>query len=102
MNNQEIEQEIQDKGLTAPRVTPEMIEAAIEEEMFLYPEIGKATLTICVLLLANGFTVTGESACVDPLNYNKELGNTIARDNAKNKIWALEGYLLQSNAEGPA
>ena len=53
------------------------------------------TLTVCVLTLANGFTVTGESACASPENFNEEIGNRIARNNAKNKIWALEGYLLR-------
>lgn len=97
MNDNTIEQEIQDKGLTAPRVTPEMVEAAIIDEEYLYPTIGEGTLTLCVLLLANGFTVTGSSACVDPDNFDAELGRKIARDDAKNEIWALEGYLLKSN-----
>jgi hypothetical protein len=52
-------------------------------------------LTVCCLTLENGFTVTGESACASPENFNAELGRKIAFDNAKNKIWALEGYLLK-------
>ena len=55
------------------------------------------TLTVCVLTLENGFTVTGESACASPENYNEELGNKIARRNAFDKIWSLEGYLLKEN-----
>ncbi len=96
MNNNKVEQEIQDKGLTAPRVTPEMVENTIVAAEYLYPTIGEGTLTICVLLLANGFTVTGESACVDPANFDATLGRKIAREDAANKIWMLEGYLLKS------
>ena len=52
-------------------------------------------LTFCVLVLRNGFTVTGESACASPENFDPEIGRKIARENAVNKIWLLEGYLLK-------
>lgn len=52
-------------------------------------------LTFCVLVLKNGFTVTGESACASPANFNAQIGQRIARENAVNKIWLLEGYLLK-------
>ena len=88
----EIEKEIQEKGLNAPRLTPDLIESKIvKEEYHLLTDV----LTVCVLTLENGFTVTGESACASPANYNKEIGDRIARDNAKEKIWVLEGYLLK-------
>ena len=92
MSEQEIEQEIQDKGLTAPRLTPDKINATIKSSKFI-----KATdvLTVCVLTLQNGFIVTGESACASPENYDQELGEKIAFENARDKIWALEGYLLK-------
>ncbi|NIJ34325.1 Gp49 family protein [Sphingomonas oligoaromativorans] len=77
---------------TAPKVGPERVEAVIAERLFVRPT---GTLTICVLTLANGFTVTGESACASPENYNQEIGEKIAFDNAKQKIWALEGYALR-------
>jgi len=93
MNDQQIEQEIQDKGLTAPRVTPQRIEYVITGED--YHVFNGTTLTVCCLTLANGFTVTGESACASPENFDIELGKKIARDNAKQKIWALEGYALR-------
>jgi hypothetical protein len=93
MDNQAIEQEIQDKGLTAPRVTPQRVDEVIaSEDYHVFPG---TTLTVCVLTLANGFTVTGESACASPENFDTELGRKIARDNAKQKIWALEGYALR-------
>lgn len=52
-------------------------------------------LTLCVLVLKNGFTVTGESACVDMANFDADIGRNMARANAVNKIWQLEGYLLK-------
>ena len=52
-------------------------------------------LTFCVLHLRNGFTVTGESACASPENFNAELGRKIARQNAVNKIWPLLGFRLR-------
>lgn len=88
-----IEAEIQAKGLNAPRLTPTLIDAAIVAEAFhVFPG---TTLTVCALTLRNGFMVTGESASASPENFNAELGQKIARDNARNKIWALEGYLLR-------
>lgn len=93
MNEQAIEQEIQDKGLTAPRLTPDAIDATIAgEDYHVFPG---TTLTVCCLTLRNGFTVTGESACASPENFDTELGKKIARSNARDKIWALEGYALR-------
>lgn len=105
MNAQEIEQEIQDKGLTAPRITPADIEANIAGEYYFtasqatdgspqHPSL--ELLTFCVLVLRNGFTVTGESACASPENFDADLGRKIARENAINKIWPLMGYELRS------
>jgi hypothetical protein len=120
-----IEQEIIAKGLTAPRVTPEDIEANIASEHFFTAEQGalmgmdplkfrniqtlglmrcdvpKALklLTFCVLELKNGFTVTGESACASPENFDAEIGRKIARANAVQKIWPLMGYALKQKLE---
>lgn len=93
MNDEQIELEIQAKGLDAPRVDLHRIEQVIVGED--YHQFPDTTLTICCLTLANGFTVTGESACVSLENFDPELGRKIARENAKQKIWALEGYLLR-------
>lgn len=88
-----IEAEIQSKGLTAPRLTPALIDATIiGEDYHVFPG---TTLTVCALKLRNGFIVTGESAAASPANFDVDLGRKIARDNARNKIWALEGYLLR-------
>lgn len=89
-----IEKEIQDKGLNAPRLTPSHIDNQIVGEAYhVFPG---TTLTICALTLRNGFHVVGESAAASPSNFDADLGRKIARDNARNKIWALEGYLLRS------
>jgi len=93
MNDQSIENEIVAKGLTAPRVTPDRLEEVIVSEQ--YHIFDNSTFTACLLTLKNGYTVLGESACASPENFNADLGRKIARDNAKNKIWSLEGYLLR-------
>ncbi|PLE21229.1 hypothetical protein B6I67_07490 [Klebsiella pneumoniae] len=112
MSDLDIEQQIQAKGLTAPRITPQHIETTIIEEHYFTAYDGiraanmgvgaaytahKSTdlLTFCVLVLKNGFTVTGESACASQENFDAEIGRKIARENAVNKIWMLEGYLLK-------
>lgn len=114
MNDQAIEQEIQAKCLTAPRVTPADIEANIASEHYFTATegvFGAASafdrtegnsgpaaldlLTFCVLVLRNGFTVTGESACASPENFDADVGRKIARQNAVNKVWPLMGYELK-------
>lgn len=90
----EIEQEVNSKGLSAPRITPQHIdEEIVSDAYYVFPG---TTLTICALTLKNGFQVTGESACASPENFDEELGRKIARDNARSKIWQLEGYALRS------
>ena len=118
MNDQQIEAEIQAKGLTAPRITPADIEANIASEHYFTAAdgcIGEGIaagalpegyvlheprvlhlLTFCVLVLKNGFTVTGESACASQENFDFEIGRKIARQNAVAKIWPLMGYELRS------
>lgn len=115
MNDHQIEKEIVEKGKTAPRVTPQHIDSLIDGEYYFTAEDGVLhnarnqdeitrlcgyhnglkTLTFCVLHLKNGFTVTGESACASPENFDAEIGRKISRQNAVNKIWMLEGYLLK-------
>jgi len=116
-----IERQIQAKGLTAPRITPADLKANIVSEHYftaaeafysgkeathiaqggdwqtLVVEIPKPLmcLTFCVLVLKNGFTVTGESACASPENFDAAIGKQIARANAEQKIWPLMGYALK-------
>lgn len=89
----DVEAEIKAKGLTAPRVTPDRIEEVITGAD--YHRFPGTTVTVCCLKLLNGYTVVGESACASAANFDEELGRKIARDNAKQKIWSLEGYLLR-------
>jgi hypothetical protein len=99
-SEQEIEQEIKNKGLNAPRLTPQHIDAQIAGEAYhVFPG---TTMTVCALTLRNGYLVIGESAAASPENFDEEIGRKIARDNARNKIWALEGYLLRSNLAAKA
>lgn len=110
MNDQAIEQEIVAKGKTAPRVTPADIEENIAIEHYftaadavaynaggptVVPEPSLRLLTFCVLVLRNGFTVMGESACASPENFDAEIGRKVARGNAVQKIWPLMGYALK-------
>ncbi len=89
-----IEAELKTKGLNAPRLSPEDIDAQIlAEQFYVFPG---TTLTVCALTLKNGFSVVGESAAASPENFDEAIGRRIARANARNKIWALEGYLLRS------
>ena len=93
MSETEIENEIQAKGLNAPRLTPAQIDATIVSEQYhVFPG---TTMTVCALTLRNGYIVTGESAAASPENFDEAIGRKIARENARNKIWALEGYLLR-------
>jgi len=55
-----------------------------------------STITHCTLILKNGYTVTGESVCVDPKNFKEEIGRSIAYNNARDKIWGLLGFALKS------
>lgn len=121
-----IENLIQAKGKLAPRITPADIEANIVSEHYFTAREGRAgaleaetyvgrerpmkdnsdllpldLLTFCVLVLKNGFTVTGESACASPENFDAEIGRRIARENAKQKIWPLMGYELKTKLMQP-
>jgi len=92
---QQIESEIQAKGLIAPRLTPEMIDGTIVHAAYhVFPG---TTLTTCCLTLRNGFNVTGESAAASPENFDESIGRKIAFQNARQKVWMLEGYLLRES-----
>lgn len=121
MNDQAIEQEIQAKGLNAPRISLGELRANVAAEWYFTAREGVEgaivrstlsnvggesmtstfgkdhlnTLTFCVLVLRNGFTVTGESACASPENFDAEIGRKIARENAEQKVWSLMGYALK-------
>lgn len=75
----------------AERVTKEGMEARIKQTSFY--RIGE-TVTVCSIALDNGYSVRGESACVNPENYNQEIGERVAYDNAFKQLWPLFGFLL--------
>lgn len=98
-NEQDIEKEIQAKGLNAPRLTPEHIDSVIFDAKYhVFPG---TTVTVCCLILENGFSVIGHSAAASPENFDQEIGRKIAFRNAREQIWALEGYLLKQALSGP-
>ena len=93
IDDQKLEYEIQNKGLNAPRLTPAHIDSVIKE--IKYYVVPDTATTICSLILSNGFVVDGESAAASKENFDEEIGRKIAYENARDKIWMLEGYLLK-------
>lgn len=75
----------------APRVTKEYIESRINDVAYYFID---QTVTVCSIRIDNGFSVRGESACVNPANFDIEIGKTIAYKNAFDKLWSLFGFLL--------
>jgi N4 Gp49/Sf6 Gp66 family protein len=92
-----IEQAIQAKGLNAPRLTPGDIDAQIASAEY---HVFGGRVTICAMTLLNGYIVFGESAASSEDNFDEEIGRKIAYDQARNKIWALEGYALRTRLAG--
>ena len=89
------EQELKDhqKNIGGKRVTLDGVHENIKDTQFIV--VPGSQLTICVLTLQNGYTVTGESACADPAMFDREIGEKISKDNAIKKIWPLMGYALK-------
>lgn len=97
MSESEEETLIQGKNLNAPRVTPSAVDAQIvREQYYVFPD---STTTVCLLTLRNGFGVVGTSACAAGQNFDKEIGQVIARKSARELIWPLLGYALRSHLE---
>lgn len=119
--DEQIEQDIKAAGADrAPRITPSDIEANIVTEVYFTALDGAlksgvlfqtnsdkkdfvavrnalSVLTVCVLILRNGFTVVGTSACASPENFNEEIGRKVARQKAVEQVWPLMGYALRSD-----
>lgn len=92
MTDDEIEQEIQAKDLTAPRITLAPIEAEIVDKCFWQPQ--NTTVTVCLIKLKNGYTVVGHAACVSTTNFDADLGEKIAYQHAIDQCWSLFGFQL--------
>lgn len=102
MNEQTIEQEIQAKGLTAPRVTLADLDSNIvHTEIVKHVSKSGQILRWAVLTVQNGHAVHGEPSCsVSPKNDNAEIGEKIAVENARRALWPLMGYALRSKLAG--
>lgn len=75
------------------KISLEDVHAEVANEQYhVFPG---SQLTVCCLTLQNGFTVTGESACADPAEFDETVGRKIAMDKALDKIWMLLGYTLK-------
>lgn len=92
-HEQNLESDIQSKGLTAPRITPGQIDETIAaENYYVFPG---TTVTVCCLTLRNGYCVVGHSAAASPENFDEAIGRRVAFHHARDQIWSLEGYLLR-------
>ncbi len=101
LSNEELETLITDKGLTAPRITPEDLEDAIDPIAAIqYYQFPGTTVTVCCVPMRNGFTVVGESACASPENFDQEVGQKMALNDAMSKMWPLLGYALRDKLQG--
>ncbi len=90
MNDQQLDEAI--KATPHEKVTQDGIEARIVGTDYMV--LPNSTVTIANIRMENGFSVRGESACVDPRNFSMEIGQQIAYRDAFSKLWQLEGYLL--------
>lgn len=99
MDERKLETELQAKGLNAPRLTPDMInDVILTDQYHVFPG---TVLTVCCLTLKNGFNVVGESAPASAANFDEGIGRKLAFEDARRKIWKLEGYALRNQlAEG--
>lgn len=93
------EQELAAKA-TGLRVTEASLQALVQEA--IYHRFGGTTTTACCLVLTNGFTVMGTSACADPANFNEDLGQRLAYQDAFRQLWRLEGYRLRCDLDQAA
>lgn len=107
MDEQQLEESIQAKGLTAPRITPAHINAMRDRVYYRLEQPQGTTSTFCHAYLDGAFYLTtGHSACVAPENFDAVIGQDIARKNAQaqvnDRLWELEGYRLFSQLNGEA
>jgi hypothetical protein len=91
----QLEQEIQAKGLNAPRLSPQDIDRVIDQSKTTYTTMPSGRTMICELTLVNGFTVRGEASAVSKENFDVEIGKKVSYANARDQIWQLESYLLK-------
>jgi hypothetical protein len=91
---EQVEMQIRENGKTAPRITPEIIDQRIVRvKYYRFPD---STVMVCAIELMNGYHVVGEAGCSSPLTFDETIAKRIAFDDARRKIWALEGYVLRN------
>ncbi len=102
MTDQTIEQEIQAKGLNAPRITPTDIEANIADvEIVKHVSKTGQVLRWAVITTSNGYAVVGKPSCaVSSANDNTEIGEKVAITNSREELWPLMGYALKERLAG--
>lgn len=113
MNSLEVTDDLSKASAKSPatRVSLDDIKANISAEYFLtgdkavegmpvHPDL--AVLTICILVMKNGFTIIGKAAPADPTNFNPGLGRTFAREDAMRQAWPLMGYALREKLRAAA
>jgi hypothetical protein len=106
MNDNEMEQAIAERGLTAPRITAAHIDGMMARVIFGPPQYAHTSTFVHAFLDGKFFLATGHSACVSMDNFDPELGSRLARDDAeqkaRNRLWELEGYRLYAQQGGAA
>lgn len=93
LDGKELEQAI--AAMPGEKVEMQDILRRIKDKTFMtLGEIGCPTVTVCNIILDNGYSVRGESACVDPENFSEEIGKSLAYKQAFDRLWPLFGFLL--------
>ena len=93
MTERELEAKVKELGLTAPRITPELVDAEITDAQ--YWRVPDTTVTVCALTLKNGFVLIGKSGAASYENFNEGIGKSVAYDNARDQVWQLLGFRLK-------
>ncbi len=98
MTQKEFDTIVKDRGLDAARIVPQDIEDSIAE--IVYWLVPNTTCTVCAVTMRNGFVLIGKSAAASEANFDTEIGERLALDDAKQQMWPLLGYALRNQLSG--
>ncbi len=56
--------------------------------------------TVVHATLANGFIMSESSSCVDPANFNMDIGASICKEAIQHRLWGMLGFMLQAGLRG--